>query len=288
MLKIGLSSYSLSKAINAGEMDILGAIRWISENGGEHMELSPCKLVLAGNDTLVKAIVKQAADCGIALSSYTIGANFITETEDAFQKEIKRVKSEVDIAAALGVKRMRHDAGSRPPADATVANFEKDLPKLVEACRAVADHARKYGIVTSVENHGYHVQGSERVQRLVLAVARENFRTTVDIGNFLCADEDPISAVRNNIKLASMVHFKDFYRRPPHSDPGEGWFQSRAGYFLRGSIVGQGDIDIPSVVKIIKGSGYDGFVSIEFEGMEDCRAGSKIGLQNLRRYFDTL
>ncbi|MFA6291886.1 MAG: sugar phosphate isomerase/epimerase family protein [Victivallales bacterium] len=288
MFKIGLSSYSLSKAMNAGEMDILGAIMWISENGGEHMELSPGKLVLAGDDALVKAIVKKAADCGIALSSYTIGANFITETEDAFQKEIKRVKSEVDIAAALGVKRMRHDAGSRPPADATVANFEKDLPKLVEACRTVADYAEKYGIVTSVENHGYHVQGSERVQRLVLAVDRENFRTTVDIGNFLCADEDPVSAVMNNIGLASMVHFKDFYRRPPQSDLGDGWFKSKAGYFLRGSIVGQGDIDIPSVVKIIKNSGYDGFISIEFEGMEDCRTGSKIGLQNLRRYFEIL
>ncbi len=288
MLKIGLSSYSLSKAMNAGEMDILDAIKWISENGGEHMELSPGNLVLAGNDTLVKAIVKRTADCGISLSSYTIGANFITETEDAFQKEIKRVKSEVDIAAALGVKRMRHDAGSRPSADATVANFEKDLPKLVEACRTVADYAIKYGIVTSVENHGYHVQGSERVHRLVLAVDRENFRTTVDIGNFLCADEDPVSAVKNNIRLASMVHFKDFYRRPPQSDLGDGWFKSKAGYFLRGSIVGQGDIDIPSVVKIIKSSGYDGFISIEFEGMEDCRTGSKIGLQNLRRYFDTL
>jgi len=288
MLKIGLSSYSLSKAMNAGEMDILGAIRWISENGGEHMELSPGNLVLAGNNALVKEIVKQAADCGIPLSSYTIGANFITATEDAFQKEIKRVKSEVDIAAALGVKRMRHDAGSRPPADSTVANFEKDLPKLVEACRAVADYAKQYGIVTSVENHGYHVQGSERVQRLVLAVDRENFRTTVDIGNFLCADEDPVSAVKNNINLASMVHFKDFYRRPPQSDLGDGWFKSKAGYFLRGSIVGQGDIDIPSVVKIIKSSGYDGFISIEFEGMEDCRTGSKIGLQNLRRYFDTM
>jgi sugar phosphate isomerase/epimerase len=85
-----------------------------------------------------------------------------------------------------------------------------------------------------------------------------------------------------------MVHFKDFYRRSPQSDLGEGWFKSKAGYFLRGSIVGQGDIDIPSAVKIIKGSGYDGFVSIEFEGMEDCKTGSRIGMQNLRRYFETL
>jgi len=288
MLKIGLSSYSLSRAINAGEMDILGAIKWIAENGGEHMELSPGALVLAGNDALVKAIVKQAADSGIALSSYTIGANFVTDTDEAYEKEIKRVLGQVDIAAALGVKRMRHDAGSRPIPDTSVANFEKDLPRLVNACRTIADYAKKFDIVTSVENHGYHVQSSERVQRLVLAVDRPNFRTTVDIGNFLCADEDPVAAVKNNIKLASMVHFKDFYRRKPGSDMGEGWFPSRAGYSLRGSIVGQGDIDIPAVVKIIKESGYDGFVSIEFEGMEDCKTGSRIGLQNLKRYFATL
>ena len=106
MLKIGLSSYSLSKAMNAGEMDILGAIRWISENGGEHMELSPGNLVLAGNDALVKEIVKQAADCGIALSSYTIGANFITDTEDAFQKEIKRKVHDVVLISAVARKNL--------------------------------------------------------------------------------------------------------------------------------------------------------------------------------------
>ena len=31
-MKVGLSTYSLSRAINAGEMDVLGAIEWIAEN----------------------------------------------------------------------------------------------------------------------------------------------------------------------------------------------------------------------------------------------------------------
>ena len=37
MLKVGLSSYSLSRAINNGEMDIFGAIRFTAEHGGKQL-----------------------------------------------------------------------------------------------------------------------------------------------------------------------------------------------------------------------------------------------------------
>lgn len=100
---------------------------------------------------------------------------------------------------------------------------------MAEACREIADYAAGLGITTSVENHGYFIQHSDRVQALVHAVGRDNFRTTLDIGNFLCADENPLIAVPNNIKLASMVHFKDFYIRPQDRQPGEGWFNPPVG-----------------------------------------------------------
>jgi len=285
-MKVGLSTYSLSHAIREGKMDVLGAIRWIADNGGEQVELSPAGYTLTGNPKLVEAVVQQAATCGIAISCYTIGANFIKPTATEFRAEIERIKGEVDIGAALGVKRMRHDAGSRPPAETSVANFEADLPLLIEACREIADHAAQYGITTSVENHGFHVQNSERVQRLILGVDRPNFRTTLDVGNFLCADEDPVAAVTNNLPFASHVHFKDFYVRD--ADPGEGWFRSRRGRFLRGAIVGQGDVPVGEIIGLIRKSGYDGFISIEFEGMEDCQKGSRIGMQNVRRLWDAV
>lgn len=285
-MKVGLSTYSLAHAIREAKMDVLGAIRWIAENGGEQVELSPAGYSLTGNPALVESVVQEAGKCRIAISSYTIGANFIKPTEAEYRAEIKRVKGEVDIGGALGVKRMRHDAGSRPAAEATVANFEADLPRLIEACREVADHAAQYGITTSVENHGFHVQNSERVQRLVLGVDRPNFRTTLDVGNFLCADEDPLAAVINNLPFASHVHFKDFYVRD--QDPGEGWFRSRRGRYLRGAIVGQGDVPVGEIIGLIRKSGYDGFISIEFEGMEDCQKGSRIGMQNVRRLWDAV
>jgi inosose dehydratase len=284
-MKIGLSSYSLYPAIKKGEMDILSAIEWVAGNGGEHIEISPHGFTLTDDPALVDAVVRKAKEVGIGISSYTIGANFCQPDDAAQKKEIARVKREVDVAHGLGVTRMRHDAAWLPPAECGIARFDRELPRMADACREIADYAGRFGITTSVENHGYFVQASDRVQRLIHAVGRDNFRTTLDVGNFICADEDPVAAVRNNVPHASHVHVKDFYLRPFTADPGEGWATSLFGNNWRGAIVGQGDIDVRSIVRIIKASGYAGDASVEFEGMEDCRTGSRIGMDNLRRYW---
>lgn len=287
-MKLGVSSYSFLQAIQSGDMTIFDVMDWIKENGGEHIEIVPIGFTLDDNEELVEAIRKKASSIGIDISNYAIGANFIDKNEEEYQAEIERVKKQVDIAHALGVKKMRHDVASRNPKDATITQFQKDLPAIVNACREIADYAVQYNITTSVENHGFHVQHADRVHQIVDMVDRENFKTTLDIGNFLCVDEDPLSSVQRNISIASMVHFKDFYVRPHDRHPGSGWFQSAAGNYLRGAIVGQGDIHIPHVMKAVKASGYDGYLSLEFEGMEDCRTGIKIGLENIKRIWDEI
>ncbi|MMZ61532.1 Inosose dehydratase [compost metagenome] len=160
------------------------------------------------------------------------------------------------------------------------------MEKAAAACRIIADHAAQYGITTSVENHGYYVQASDRVQALIHAVDRPNFKTTLDVGNFVCVDENPVTAVKSNLPYASMVHIKDFYIRPSYRNPGEGWFRSAGGNYLRGAIAGQGDLDLWEILRTIKSSGYDGFLSIEYEGMEDCLTGTKIAFDNVRRIWD--
>ena len=139
-----------------------------------------------------------------------------------------------------------------------------------------------------MENHGYYIQHSDRVQALVKAVDRPNFRTTLDVGNFLCVDENPAAAVANNISFASMVHVKDFYYRPSTEKLGEGWFKSSNGNWLRGAIVGHGDIAMQQVLRLVKESGYDDFISIEFEGLEDCRLGTRLGFEFVKRVWNEL
>ncbi|MCG3419394.1 sugar phosphate isomerase/epimerase family protein [Oceanobacillus jordanicus] len=288
-MKLGMSSYSLLGAIKTGEMSILDVIQWTADQGGEHIEIVPLGFTLEDNPDLIKSIVQKAKDVGIEISNYAIGADFLKPGEGAFEQEIARVKKEVDIAHQLGVKLMRHDVSFRPANEASIKQFETDLPKLTEACQIIADYAKEYGIVTSIENHGFYVQASDRVQRLIENVERPNFKTTLDTGNFLCVDEDPLVGVKNNMEYASMVHAKDFYVRPASSyNPGEGWFQSTTGNYLRGAITGHGDINLREVLKVVKEAGYDGYLSIEFEGLEECKKASKIGLDNVRRIWQSL
>ncbi|TSB46029.1 sugar phosphate isomerase/epimerase family protein [Alkalicoccobacillus porphyridii] len=288
-MKLGMSSYSLVGAINTGELSILDVLQWTADNGGQHVEIVPIGYSLTDQPELIEEIVEKAKELDIELSNYAIGADFLKGDRQEFEQEMARVKQQVDIAHALGVKRMRHDVSFKPPAEATIEQFEADLPRLVEGCQQIADYATQFDIITSIENHGFYVQASDRVKRLIHLVDRPNFRTTLDTGNFLCVDEDPVAAVKNNISVASMVHVKDFYvRRASSYDPGEGWFKTTAGNHLRGAITGHGDIPLQDILNTIKQSGYDGYISIEFEGLEECKKAAKISMDNVRRVWDSL
>jgi sugar phosphate isomerase/epimerase len=285
-MKIGVSTYSLSQAIQAGEMTVIEAIGYIAEIGGEHVEIAPIGFSLVDNPDLVHAVRQKAMDMGLDISNYAVGADFADKNEDELEVEITRLKKEVDIAVLLGAKFMRHDVAT--VLDNSIQNFNSQLPRLAEACARIADYAASFGITTGTENHGYFVQASDRVQALIHATARSNFRTILDIANFMCSDESPAVAVKKNIAYASIVHIKDFYLRPSYTNPGEGWFKTAHGNHLRGAIIGHGDIDLPNVLKIVKQSGFDGYLTIEFEGMEDCKLGTRIGLKNLRSLWSEI
>jgi sugar phosphate isomerase/epimerase len=44
-------------------------------------------------------------------------------------------------------------------------------------------------------------------------------------------------------------------------------------------------VPVVQCLQVLKDSGYDGVISIEFEGIEEPIKGISIGLENLRRYI---
>ncbi len=285
-MKIGLSTYSLIKKMNNGEMNVLDVLQWVADHGGEHVELVPYGFTVVDNYELATQIKEKAAALQLELSAYSMPANFIHDSEEAFLEEIERIKKHVDVVHHMGIKMMRHDVTLFTVSKeyTTIHYYVEHFDEMVRGCQLIADYAKQFGITTTIENHGFNVQTSDRVQQLIHAVNRDNFKTTLDIGNFLCIDEAPLVGVKKNIPYAATVHFKDFYIRPYYENPGGGeWFRTVHDNYLRGAIVGHGDINIREIIKIVKSSGYDGFLTVEFEGMEDCEVGSKIGMDNLRR-----
>ena len=141
MIKIGFTSYSFSKAVNAGTIDFLKSIELAAEYGAEHIEIARD---LSETPELVEQIKATAKAQNLDLSSYTIAANFVQPDAEAVKKEVERVKSHIEIGAKLGVQRMRHDCGWRPIPEAGIEQFDKEVPLFIDCCGELADYAEKY------------------------------------------------------------------------------------------------------------------------------------------------
>lgn len=288
-MKIGVSSYSFSRYQSEGKLDIFGVI-----NAAAHLGFTGIEFAGFGPGSDCSDIkdfamrVKDACEqVNLDIMSWTIGADFLNPPGGgSVDDEITRLCGEVDIAVALGAPKMRHDAtgGFKGRAN-DLTDFMQALPIVARGYRGVTEYAVDKGVQTMIENHGFFFQDSDRVAALIDLVGHPNFGALVDIGNFLCADEEPLIAVRQMAPYAFHVHAKDFHIKDANADPGAGWFRSRGGMPLRGAIVGHGNVDTQGCIKILKDAGYDGYLSIEFEGMEDNLVALETGLANLTRYI---
>ncbi len=285
MMKVAVSSYSFSQAIRDGRLTLKDCIAKAKEIGFEAIEFVDFNVsaTLPEGMTMMEYAKELRAECdrvGIAVTNFTIGADF--QNRDTAE-EVERVKGMVDIAEAFGATGMRHDvaSGAKP-----YQSFDHALPKIAEGVRQVAEYAATKGIKTMSENHGFFAQDALRVEKLMNTVNHPNYGWLVDMGNFTCADEDPAISVGIGAPYAFYVHAKDFIIKPADGpNPGKFFFQSRNGNYLRGTIVGQGNVPVKHCLIALKKAGYDGYVAIEFEGMEDCLLALEAGCENLKRYI---
>ena len=290
MMKVAVSSYSFSQAFRAGRITLMESISKAKEMGFEGFEVvdfnfkTSCPEGTSLED-YAKAIKAEADRVGIVITNYTVGADF-QNRETA--EEVERLKKEVDIAVILGASGMRHDVASWDRAK-KYESFYKALPRMAAGVRQVAEYAASKGVKTMSENHGMFAQDALRVEQLMVAVDHPNYGWLVDMGNFTCADENPFISVGIAAPYAVYVHAKDFIVKPADGpNPGKFFFKSRGGAYLRGTIVGQGNVPVKACLAALKNNGYDGYVAIEFEGMEDCFLALEAGLENLKRYIKEL
>lgn len=276
-MKISVSSYSYQQYIRAGRMTQLEVVRCAHEMGFagiDFTELRPCENYTLEDQLAYADKIRQEADkYGVEVVAYTIGANLYQDTDEEQTAEIARMKGQVDVATRLGATLLRHDVCYSEKHNGVTVSFEKMLPRIADAAREITVYAESLGIRTMTENHGLIAQDSDRVERLYNTVDHNNYGILVDIGNFACADEDSIRAVSRLAPYAFHVHAKDFHKyafsetAPTHA------FVTRGCNKLVGCAIGDGDIPTAQCIAILKKAGYDGYLTVEYEGADDCIVG---------------
>ncbi len=139
-------------------------------------------------------------------------------------------------------------------------------PATDEAIRRLAGAANdlgrrvleRYRVKVGFHPHvGSLIQHREDIGRLMEWTDPRYFFLAPDTGHLAAGGSDPVEVFRAYGKRIVHTHFKDF-------DPKLPGFGGRRG---RMAPLGQGSVDFPALVDILREIGYDGWIDVEFDGI---------------------
>lgn len=116
--------------------------------------------------------------------------------------------------------------------------------------------AQEYGIRLALHNHGRkHRWGSVEQMDWAMAHSSPQVGVCLDTAWWLDAGGDPVEAVERYGRRLYGVHLKDFV------------FDAAGNH--EDVIIGTGNLDLPALLLRLKAVGFDGYLSIEYEGDVD-------------------
>ncbi len=257
-MKCGLSMYSLLEPVRAGQLDLFSFLDYAARVGAEGVEL--LDMFWTDEQLEIAEVKRRCAGLGLKLPVYSISTNFFQPDAAARSQQLTAMRHGVDVAAQLEAGLLRVFSGDL----ISGYSLEQGMDWVVDSLGAGADLAASQGITLVLENHGHVAGRSEQVRAIIEAVASPALRVNLDTGNFLLVGEDPLQATSALVDLVALVHLKDFTYAAANEDGHV--FQGLDGRRYTGSIVGEGLVDLSAIHGVLASHGYDGWLSLEYEG----------------------
>lgn len=281
-MKLGVSMWSYHRDAYAGNLDPAGFVRVAKQIGADGVELLDAfyKDPAADHQAVKDALLETGLPCPI----FSVGPNFAKDSESDRAAEVAKVRFGIEEAVRLGSNVVRVFAGDvRDGID-----FDSARRWLVECLAECSRIAAGEGRMLALENHGRLAGRSDQVRGLIDDVrtmaGNDALGANPDTGNFLLVDETPHHAVRNLADLAKMVHFKDF-AAPGSPEEAERAMRSDGGTPYLGAAIGEGVVDLAACVTALKEGGFDGWLSIEYEGQEPSETAVPRSVVNARSFL---
>lgn len=277
-MKLGVSMWSYVRPWKEGKLDIPGFIHEAKRAGADGVEL----LDFFYKDVATERPAAQAAlaETGLAIPIFSVAQNFAKLEAADRQKELEKILFGIQEAKAYGAGVVRVFAGDVAPG----ITFDQAREWIVEGLVEASKVAHAEGVKLALENHGTLAGQGDQVLGLIRDVRERSgndaFGANPDTGNFLLIDPPSHVAVQKVAPYAYMVHFKDFrYAK----DDSEG-FPYGNGRFV-GTALGEGAVDLAACIQALKDAGFEGWLSLEYEGEEDPFTAVPRSLEFARRFL---
>jgi sugar phosphate isomerase/epimerase len=193
---------------------------------------------------------------GVTITGTSVGNTFTHPPGADRDKELADVKKWIDRAVILGAPHIRVFAGNVPKG----GNFEDAKKTCIEQLEECAAYAGKHGIFLGIENHHGIVAEPKDLIDIVKAVKSPWVGINLDTGNFNTpdpyADLVKIAPYAVNVQVKTEIKPRGAKEKQP--------------------------ADLNRLVKIVRDSGYRGWVTLEYEALDDPWKSVPVVLEKLR------
>jgi L-ribulose-5-phosphate 3-epimerase len=257
-VRFGVSTYSFWQ-FRAEPAPIERCIDEAARMGFDGVEILQVQMMGEESNGRLQKLKRQAHSLGLDLCGFSTHQGFVSPDPALRQENIDKTLHSIDLAYRLGIPTMRVNTGrwgTSKNFDELMANrgIEPRLPGhtdeegfgwVIESLEQCLPRAEECGVVLGLENHWGLGRTAAGVMRIVNAIDSPWLKTTLDTGNFLDDMYPQMEAIATD---ACLVQAKTYYG-------GGKWYTL--------------EIDYSRVAEILRGVGYQGWVSLEFEGKDD-------------------
>lgn len=198
----------------------------------------------APDDSYIFRLKRHAFDLGLAISGTGVRNDFTTADKAVRAEGVERLKTWIEVAAKLGAPVIRAFADSQPPFKTwqqASGNASRETVEtwLADSLRECAEHGKKFGVIVAVQNHGDFISTGAEHLSLLQRVDHEYCSAMVDTGKY--NTPDPYVDIALMAPYAVTWQIKELIGTPADSPR----------------------TDMKKLVKIIRQSGYRGYLPIE-------------------------
>jgi len=264
-------------------MTFCGAVDYAVSLGLDAIEPYPRSEFAVPDVEAARRLADYAASQGIGICCFSMGVDIVSGDTAAAIENLKRY---ADAAAAMGSPYLHHTLCPALKPNAGGLPFKEVLRRAVKGAREVYDYAEQLGVQCLYEDQGFYFNGVQRFDDF-LGELNRTAGVVADLGNSLFVGEEPEAFAARFAPLVRHVHVKDYLRKDARwPSPGKGWYETRDGGYLRGTVIGHGTVNFIRTFSILNEVGYDGFYSMEYDGMEEAYQANALGLANMKRYYE--
>ena len=258
IMKSCISMWSFEGLLSKGKTGVEGPFEFAASQGIGAVEVLDYYLK---DDAGYKLAASAAKRLGLEIPCLTIVCDLSTGGS-SFETQRQYILAMMDRARSLGARYLRVLGGDNPEKLESTSVFERIRKNAVSLLASAEEHS----LTLVMENTGVCHCRTPDLAATLRSVNSPLLRANFDTSNPLLANEDPVDALALLKGLVSFVHLKDF-RRADISVPGAQ--VALNGEYFVGCPSGLGLVNIDALVATLRTAGYDGYLSIEYEGKAD-------------------